>query len=102
MPGLFETIIATTAIVSVIGLPVAGLVIRFALRPLVQDITNAIRSGDLAARDQGRWEPLNQRLERIEQSLVEQEALTSRLLEAHEFDRKLGSGLPDDPSSRRT
>jgi len=100
MPGFFEALIAITAIVVLFGLPLGGLVIRFALRPLVKDIANAIRSNAPAAGDPGQLESLNRRLERIEQSLVEHEALTTRLLEVQEFDRKLRSGPPEDPSGR--
>lgn len=95
--GPFEAVVAITAIVVAIGIPVGGIVIRFALRPLVQDIANAIRSG--GAGDQGHWDSLNRRLERIEESLVEQEAVSSRLLEVQDFERKLRSGLPEDPPS---
>ncbi|CAN5785496.1 hypothetical protein BH23GEM11_BH23GEM11_10350 [soil metagenome] len=101
MPELYAAIVGITAIIVVIGIPVTGLVIRFALRPLVQDIANAIRSGGSGTRDQDQWASLNRRLDRIEQSLVDQDAVTSRLLEVQEFDRKLGSGLPEDPGSRR-
>jgi NhaP-type Na+/H+ or K+/H+ antiporter len=95
--GPLEAIVAITAIVVAIGIPVGGLVIRFALRPLVQDIANAIRSGNTG--EQGHWESLSRRLERIEASLVEQEAVTSRLLEVQEFERKLRSGRAEDPPS---
>jgi hypothetical protein len=95
--GPFEAVVAITAIVVAIGIPVGGIVIRFALRPLVQDIANAIRSG--GAGDQGHWESLDRRLERIETSLVEQEAVTSRLLEVQDFERKLRSGHPEEPPS---
>jgi len=91
---LFETIIAVTAILVVIGLPVAGVIIRFALRPLVQDIANAIRSGGPGGRDPGGLEDLRARLDRIERSLLDQEAQTSRLLEALEFDRQITKGDP--------
>lgn len=96
---VFEAVVAITAIIVAIGIPVAGLVIRFALRPLVQDIASAIRSS--SGGDQANWESLNRRLERIEASIVEQEGVTSRLLEVQEFDRKLRSGLPEAlPSDR--
>ncbi|TVP44037.1 MAG: hypothetical protein EA350_12475 [Gemmatimonadales bacterium] len=96
---MFEALIAITAIIVLFGLPLGGLVIRFALRPLVKDIANAIRSNAPVAGDPAQLESLNRRLERIEQSLVEQEAISARLLEVQEFDRKLRSGLPD-PASR--
>jgi hypothetical protein len=91
---LFETIIAVTAILVVIGLPMAGFIIRFALRPLVQDIANAIRSGAPGGGDSGGIEALNDRLDRIERSLLEQEAQTSRLLDSLEFDRQITRGDP--------
>lgn len=88
------------AILVIFGLPLGGLVIRFALRPLVQDIANAIRSNSPASGDPAQIESLNRRLERMEQSLLEQEALTTRLLEVQEFDRKLGTGRREDPELR--
>jgi hypothetical protein len=98
MPELYAAIVGVTAIIVVFGIPLGGLVIRFALRPLVKDIANAIRSNAPVPGDPAQLESLNRRLERIEQSLVEQEALTTRLLEVQEFDRKLRSGLPEDAS----
>jgi hypothetical protein len=95
----FEAIVMITAILVVIGLPVGGLVIRFALRPLVQDIANAIRSSGPGAGGHDPWVTLSRRLERIEQSLIDQEAVTSRLLEVQEFDRKLRAGPPENPPS---
>jgi hypothetical protein len=100
MPPVLEAVVAITAILVVVGLPVTGLVIRFALRPLVKDIASAIRSNAAAAGDPAQLESLNRRLERIEQSLVDHEALTTRLLEVQEFDRKLRSGQPEDPAAR--
>jgi len=101
MSELYAAVVGVTAIVVVIGIPVTGLVIRFALRPLVKDIANAIRSSAPGTGDPAQLESLNRRLERIEQSLVDQEALTTRLLEVQEFDRKLRSGLPEDSASRQ-
>lgn len=68
-----------------VGLPVGGLVVRFALRPLVHDIAAAIR---------GRSEPdeVIQRLAQIEARLVSQEEHVTEVLEAHRFLRELEAG----------
>lgn len=83
-------IIAVTLIT--IGIPVTGLVIRFALRPLVRDIAAAIR---------GREEPdqvpeVLQRLERIELRLEEQDRRMIELLEANRFYGELKAGREDE------
>ncbi len=88
---LGETLVAITAILVVIGLPVGGLVIRFALHPFAKEIAGAIRSQGTERGEGATWEVLDHRLGRIERSLVEQEALTRRMLEVSEFDRQITS-----------
>ncbi len=83
----FEVLVPITAIFFVIGLPVIGLVTRFALRPLVHDMAAAIRGG----RDE-RSEELAERIARLEERLEEQDRQLDRLLEAERFRRALESG----------
>lgn len=83
-------IIAVTFIA--IGIPVTGLVIRFALRPLVQDIATAIRGREP---EEGTSEVL-QRLERIEMRLEEQDRRTAELLEANRFYGELQAGRTEE------
>lgn len=84
-------VIAVTFIA--VGIPIGGLVIRFALRPLVQDIAAAIRGG--RAEDGAE---LVQRLERIEARLDEQAQWTRELLETERFYKELQAGADDQPS----
>jgi hypothetical protein len=90
-----EAIIAITAILVAVGLPVGGLVMRFALQPLVKDIAAAIRAASADRAGHGDWEAVDLRLARIERALVEQEGLTRRLIETREFDRQIGG--PTEP-----
>lgn len=83
----FEVLVPITAIFFVIGLPVIGLVTRYALRPLVHDVAAAIRGG----RDE-RADDLGERLARLEERLEEQDRQLERLLEAERFRRALESG----------
>lgn len=83
----FEVLVPIMAIFFVIGLPVIGLVTRYALRPLVQDMAAAIRGG----RDEQTQE-LAERLARLEERLEEQDKQLDRLLEAERFRQALESG----------
>lgn len=80
-------VIAVTFIA--VGIPVTGLVVRFALRPLVQDIAAAIR-GERKGAEVG----IGDRLERIELRLEEQDRQMRELLEASRFHRELEAGRP--------
>lgn len=83
-------LVALVAVICIFGIPMMGLVARFALRPLVQDITRAIRTGD---EDEVR--ELRRRIAELEQRLEAQEQETERLAEAERFHRELRAG--DEP-----
>jgi hypothetical protein len=87
-----EVIVVIAVTFIAVGIPVTGLVVRFALRPLVQDIAAAIRGerkgGDLE---------IVERLERIETRLEEQDRRMGELLEASRFHRELEAGRPGEP-----
>jgi hypothetical protein len=82
-----EMIAFIALILIAVGLPVGGLVIRFALRPLVHDIAAAIRG----QQDPGLVDVM-QRLEQIDARLAGQEERTVELLETHRFHRELEAG----------
>lgn len=82
-----EDLIPIVAIICVIGLPMLGLVARFALRPLVQDLTTAIRG---AAGDE--LEEVRERLARLETQIQLHEDQIGRLVETERFHRELESG----------
>lgn len=88
-PGLLN-LMPLLAVLVLVGVPVLGLVIRYALSPLIQDLIRAIR-GD--ARD-GR-EEVAERLARMEQRLDAQETEIQRLAEAERFHQELRSGGPE-------
>jgi hypothetical protein len=88
-----ETIMIIAVTFIAVGIPVTGLVIRFALRPLVKDIAAAIRGRQM---EEGNWE-LIQRLERIEMRLVEQSRHTGELLEANRFYGELQASRIEEP-----
>jgi hypothetical protein len=86
-----EDLIPIVAIICVIGLPMLGLVARFALRPLVQDLTRAIRG---AADDE--LEEMRERLARLETQISLHDDQIERLVETERFHRELDAG--GDPS----
>lgn len=86
-----EDLIPIVAIICVIGLPMLGLVARFALRPLVQDLTRAIRG---AADDE--LEEMKERLARLETQISLHDDQIERLVETERFHRELDAG--GDPS----
>jgi len=88
-----ETIMIIAVTLIAVGIPVTGLVIRFALRPLVKDIAAAIRGRQV---EEGNSE-LIQRLERIEMRLEEQSRHTGELLEANRFYGELQVGRTEEP-----
>lgn len=80
-------LVGVVAVICIFGIPMMGLVTRFALRPLVQDITQAIRTGN---EDEVR--ELRRRVAELEQRLDVQERETERLSEAERFHRELRAG----------
>lgn len=86
MTGL-EVLIPLFAIFFVIGVPMIGLVTRFALQPLVKDVAAAIRGG------REEWaDGVVERLTRLEERLDEQERQLERVVEAERFRRELEAG----------
>lgn len=84
---MLEELVSVVAIVCVIGLPMFGIVARFALRPLVQDFARAIRG---ASEDE--LNELHERLALLEERLDQQERAVNRVTEADRFHRELRAG----------
>ena len=82
-----KDLIPIVAIICVIGMPMLGLVARFALRPLVQDLTRAIRG---AADDE--LEELKERMARLETQISLHDDAIERLVETERFHRELDAG----------
>jgi hypothetical protein len=80
-------IIAVTFIV--LGIPLTGFMIRFALRPLVQDIARAIGA---QGSEEGEFAELIRRLDRIEGRLEDQDRRMDELVQANRFYGQLESG----------
>lgn len=80
-------LVGVVAVICIFGLPMLGLVTRFALRPLVQDITAAIRAGS-----EEEMKDLRERLAALESRMEAQEEELDRLSEAERFHRELRSG----------
>lgn len=80
-------LVGIVAVICVIGLPMMGLVTRFALRPLVQDITSAIRAGS-----EEEMRDLRERLTSLEDRMETQQRELERLAEAESFHRELQAG----------
>lgn len=98
-----EELIPLFAIFFVIGVPVMSLAARFVLRPLIMDVTSAIRGGK-----QGEIADIRDRLGRLETHLVEQGERLDRLVEAELFRRRLearprptptGAAAPPEPAA---
>jgi hypothetical protein len=89
----FELLIPLTAIFFVIGVPVLAFATHFVLRPLVKDVIGALRSrGEVEEAD------LLSRLDRLEQSVLDQGQQIDRLIEAEAFRRRLeGGGSSQEP-----
>lgn len=83
-------LIPLVGILCVIGIPMMGLVIRFALTPLAEKITQAIQAAD---RDE--VAELRERLVAMEELVETQQQELDRLQEAERFHRELSS----EPSS---
>ena len=82
-----EALIGLAAVFFVIGVPVMSLAARFVVRPLIKDISEAIRG-----KGTSRVEELERRLVRMEEALLDQDRLLARLSEAERFRRQLESG----------
>lgn len=86
-----EELVGIVAVICLIGLPMGGLVLRFALRPLVQDLTTAMK-GD--ARQE--LAETRERVAALEDRLEAQGELLERLVETERFHRELATGGPDE------
>ena len=82
-----EELIPIVAIFFTIGVPVMSLAAHFVLRPMIRDLTGAIKN---AKGQQG--EDLEHRLTRLEDALLEQNQQLAHLVEAESFRRKLEAG----------
>lgn len=82
-----EELIPLFAIFFVIGVPVMSLATRFVLRPLIMDVTKAIRGGKTEEIAE-----IRERLSRLEMHLEEQGVQLDRLVEAEHFRRQLEAG----------
>lgn len=80
-------LVGVVAVICVFGLPMLGLVTRFALRPLVQDITHAIRAGT-----EEEIQGLRERLAALERQMEAQQQELELLSDAERFHRELESG----------
>lgn len=79
-----DILIPLFGIFFVIGVPVMAIAAHFVLRPLIRDITVAIR-GDR----EKEAESLERRLSRVEEHLLEQSRQVDQLIEAELFRRRL-------------
>lgn len=84
-----ETLIPIFAIFFTIGVPVLALATRFALRPLIRDLAEALGP---RARDRDTIARLTERIERLEQEGRGREEMLNRLAEAELFRRQLEEG----------
>lgn len=84
---MLADLIPVVAIICVIGLPMFGIVARFALRPLVKDLATAIRG---ASEDE--LNEIHERLALIEDRLDHQEEALQRISDADRFHRELQAG----------
>ncbi len=82
-----ELMITSAAILAVL-IPVAGLTLRFAVKPFLRELADlrASRRGELLESHSG------ERLARMERQLEDLETSVRRLVEVSEFDRQLKSG----------
>jgi len=86
-----EDLIPIFAIFFVIGVPVMSIAARFVLRPLLLDVTQAIRGGKA-----GELNDLKERFSRLETHLSAQDQRIDQLVEAELFRRQLEAG-PSTP-----
>lgn len=84
--------IITTGVISLAGLTVvAGVTLRFAIKPFLKD-WRELRGKELP----GAGLSSDPRLDRMEQQLEQMEFSINRLLEVSEFDHQLKSGDPPE------
>jgi hypothetical protein len=89
-----QALAETFGIILVILIPVAGLTLRFGLKPFLRDMAEikAARSGAQIT-NAGQTD---ERLTRIEHQLESLESSVRRLAEVADFDRQLKKGRPED------
>ncbi len=100
MENPYEALIAITAILVLFGLPLGGLVIRFALQPLVKNLTEAIRGDSRGGLPPEEVDRIHARLDSLERRLEEEESISTRLLEIQELDRRIAKGSGGTGGSR--
>jgi hypothetical protein len=77
-------ILAISGTLLVVLIPVAGLTARFALKPLIESITDAMR-----VRQGGEVQGMERRVARLEKELTALRGEVSRVADGAAFDRKL-------------
>lgn len=82
-----DDLIPIVAIFFTIGVPVMSLAAHFVLRPMIKDLTGAIKGVK-----GGEKEDFEHRLTRLEDALLEQNQQLAHLVEAESFRRKLEAG----------
>ena len=85
------------AIFFVIGVPVMSIAAHFVLRPLIRDLTGAIKGG----REEEK-ESLERRLSRVEDVLLDQSRQIDQLIDAELFRRRLEGSEPSGETSSST
>ncbi|MCG8467042.1 MAG: hypothetical protein MJB57_02395 [Gemmatimonadetes bacterium] len=81
-----EELIPIVAIFFVIGVPVMSIAARFALRPLLKDLAEALGRGKVENQDH-----MRARIDRLETHLIEQGNRLDQLVDAALFRRELES-----------
>jgi hypothetical protein len=87
MQGFISELTGLLAVIFVVGVPSMALASKYVLRPMIRDLTEAVRG----RRDQERRD-LEDRMARLEEVVQEQDRRIDRLLEAERFRRELESG----------
>lgn len=83
---IVSQLVPIVGVLCLIGIPMMGLVIRYALTPLAEEVTQAIRAAD---RDE--VAELRERLVAMEGLVESQQEELHRLVEAERFQRELAS-----------
>jgi len=86
-----QELMLTSAAILAVLIPVAGLTLRFAVKPFLRELADlrAARRGEILESHSG------ERLARMERQLEDLETSIRRLVEVAEFDRQLRSGQSD-------
>ena len=86
-----QELMLTSAAILAVLIPVAGLTLRFAVKPFLRELADlrAARRGEILESHSG------ERLARMERQLEDLETSIRRLVEVAEFDRQLKSGQSD-------